>query len=158
MDQKRQILIILDENGKVIYHSDAAEISDFDKKKFSDLVLGAKILSMIFAMFFVILSIASLIVILAGFITGISSANLRILISPVPVSVASFILVSFVLSVYSFSRIAALRRRLLEGYLFTAYIEDSTFLNIIAIVFNGILPGLFLILAKRMIGHAIIWQ
>ena len=154
---EKRFLILLDSSGNVISYSDFRMYGNFHSSQ--DLTLVAEIFSIIAIIGY---SIALIEILYIYTVYYSEHPYLSCVGVPVgPNAMISFttilgfllipIIVSIIVGIYILSRILKIRRYLISGDIASAINENTVALGIIALIFNGIITGVLLLISRGYI-------
>ncbi|MGC8505856.1 MAG: hypothetical protein ACP5NK_04010 [Thermoplasmata archaeon] len=141
--EPKKYLIVLSEDGKVLR---TQEVSAYPKHE----SMGSAPTLLLVALIFSILTIVGF-----GFYFITILFFVISPIGPIGFGVLGFIpLVFLIVGVWVLSRISAIRSYTERGDAKSAYENDTVALGIVALIFNGIIPGILLLLAREDLATA----
>ena len=141
--EPKKYLIVISEDGKVLR---TQELSAYPKQESMGsaptLILVALIFSILVVVGFAFYFISMLFFVLSP-------------IGPIGFGVLGFIpLVFLIVGIWVLSRISAIRSYIEKGDARSAYERDTVALGIVALIFNGVIPGILLLLAREDLATA----
>ena len=145
----------LDSNGDIVSYSDLQKAASADMGSAPTMILIAEVFSIIgvVAIFFgiIVITLISVTSVTAVSPNGVTTLNPMFAGFAIPLV---FLLIMAIISLYILSRILRIRRYILAGDAASAYEEDSVGLGVLALIFNGVIAGILLLLAREDLRRA----
>jgi len=154
-NEERRFSLSLDSNGDIVSYSDLQKAASADMGSAPTMILIAEVFSIIgvVAIFFgiIVITLISVTSVTAVSPNGVTTLNPMFAGFAIPLV---FLLIMAIISLYILSRILRIRRYILAGDAASAYEEDSVGLGVLALIFNGVIAGILLLLAREDLRRA----
>jgi len=148
-NEEKRFSLSLDGNGEIISYSDLAKAGSGDMGSAPTMILIAEVFSIIGLIGFALAFIAILFAAIATVSTVTPSGTTTgPVFSPALGVIIPIFLVMVIVSVYILSRILKIRKYILAGDAASALNEDTVGLGVLALIFNGVIAGILLLLAR----------
>ncbi|KAA8922161.1 MAG: hypothetical protein F6Q11_05695 [Thermoplasma sp.] len=148
-NEEKRFSVSLDSNGEIVSYSDLSKTGSGDMGSAPTMILIAEVFSII-ALIGLVLSLVAVLIAGTASITNVTPAGTTTVsaFSSVIGIIVVAVVIMLVISVYILSRILKIRKYILAGDAVSALSEDSVGLGVLALIFNGIIAGILLLLAR----------
>jgi len=148
-NEEKRFSLSLDSNGEIISYSDLAKEGSGDMGSAPTMILIAEVFSIIGLIgFFLGLIVILLAAANAVTVAGPSGTGTVFVFPPTLAFIIPLLLILISISVYILSRILKIRKYIMAGDARSAFEEDTVGLGVLALIFNGIIAGILLLLAR----------